>query len=158
MSTVAGMIAKFAVEAMIEAGATYAVVDNGEDISILIDQLVLAGIYAGASPINDPAFEVLSRTMPLGICTSSSTIEPSISFGCADSATVISLDPALADAAATALENAVQADNELEDCFRAIDKQGIDGALVIRGGEMRLWGKLPKVRRARVRAELITKV
>ncbi len=90
MSAVAGVIAKFAVEAMMEAGATYAVVDNGGDISILNDQPVLVGIYAGASPIRDLAFEVPSRAKPLGICTSSGTVGPSISFGCADAATVIS--------------------------------------------------------------------
>lgn len=157
MSAVAGAIAKFAVEAMMDAGATYAIVDNGGDISILNDQPVVVGIYAGASPIKDLAFEVPSRRKPLGICTSSGTVGPSISFGCADAATVISQDPALADAAATALGNAVQADNALEDCFRAIDRPGIDGALVIRGEEMAMWGELPPLRRARVGAERITR-
>jgi len=157
MSAVAGTIAKFAVEAMMEAGATYAVVDNGGDISILNDRPVLVGIYAGASPIKDLAFEVPSRTTPLGICTSSGTVGPSISFGCADAATVISQDPALADAAATVLGNAVQADNALEECFRAIDRKGVDGALVIRGEEMAMWGKLPALKCARVGAERITR-
>jgi ApbE superfamily uncharacterized protein (UPF0280 family) len=157
MSAVAGTIAKFAVEAMMEAGATYAMVDNGGDISILNDQPVLVGIYAGASPIKDLAFEVPSRTTPLGICTSSGTVGPSISFGCADAATVISEDPALADAAATALGNAVQADNALEECFRVIGRKGIDGALVIRGEEMAMWGELPTLRRARGVVGRITK-
>lgn len=157
MSAVAGAIAKFAVEAMMDAGAAYAIVDNGGDISILNDQPVVVGIYAGASPIKDLAFEVPSRTAALGICTSSGTVGPSISFGCADAATVISQDPALADAAATALGNAVQADNALEECFKAIDRPGIDGALVIRGEEMAMWGELPTLRRARVGAERITK-
>ncbi len=157
MSAVAGVIAKFAVEAMMEAGATYAVVDNGGDIAILNDQPVLVGIYAGTSSIRDIAFEVPSRTKPLGICTSSGTVGPSISFGCADAATVISQDPALADAAATALGNAVQADNALEECFRTIDRPGIDGALVIRGDGMAMWGEMPTLRRARVGADRITK-
>lgn len=157
MATVAGVIAKFAVEAMMAEGATYAVVDNGGDLSILNDQSVLVGIYAGGSPIRDLAFEVLQRTKPLGIATSSGTVGPSISFGCADAATVISQDPALADAAATALGNAVAAEGPLEECFQAIDRPGIDGALVIRGEEMALWGELPTLRRARVGAERITK-
>lgn len=157
MSAVAGTIAKFAVEAMMEAGATYAMVDNGGDISILNDQPVLVGIYAGASPIRDLALEISSRDVPLGICTSSGTVGPSISFGCADAATVISEDPALADAAATALGNVVQADNALVECFRAIDRSGIGGALVIRAEEMAMWGKLPRLLRARVGAERITK-
>lgn len=157
MSAVAGVIAKFAVESMVEAGAAYAVVDNGGDISILNDQPVLIGIYAGSSPIRDLAFEVSSRKEPLGICTSSGTVGPSISFGCADAATIISKDPALADAAATALGNAVQADNDLKECFGVIDRPGIDGAMVIRGEEMAVWGELPALKRARVGAERITR-
>jgi ApbE superfamily uncharacterized protein (UPF0280 family) len=157
MSAVAGVIAKFAVKAMIEAGAVYAIVDNGGDISVLNDQTVLVGIYAGNSPIKDLALEVSPRAEPLGICTSSGTVGPSISFGCADAALVISKDPALADAAATTLGNEVQPEVSLDECFKAIDKPGIDGALVIRGKEMAMWGKLPPIRRARVVEERITK-
>lgn len=157
MSAVAGVIAKLSVEAMIQAGAVYAIVDNGGDISILNDQTVLVGIYAGTSPIKDLALEVPPRVEPLGICTSSGTVGPSISFGCADAALIVSKDPALADAAATALGNAVQPESSLEDCFKAIDKSGIDGALVIRDEEMAVWGELPPIRRARVGAERITK-
>ncbi len=140
MSAVAGVIAKFAVKAMIEAGAVYAIVDNGGDISVLNDQTVLVGIYAGNSPIKDLALEVSPSAEPLGICTSSGTVGPSISFGCADAALVISKDPALADAAATTLGNEVQPEVTLDECFKAIDKPGIDGALVIRGKEMAMWG------------------
>ncbi|RQW79477.1 MAG: UPF0280 family protein, partial [Methanothrix sp.] len=53
MAAVAGVIAKYAVQAMMEAGAAYAVVDNGGDISLLNDEPIVVGIYAGASPIRD---------------------------------------------------------------------------------------------------------
>jgi ApbE superfamily uncharacterized protein (UPF0280 family) len=157
MSAVAGVIAKFAVQAMMKDGAVYAVVDNGGDISMLNDQPALVGIFAGTSPIKDLALEILPRIEPLGICTSSGTVGPSISFGCADAALVISKDPALADAAATALGNIVSPGSSLKECFKVIDKPRIDGALVIRGEEMALWGKLPPIRRARVGSERITK-
>jgi len=157
MSAVAGVIAKLAVEAMMEKGAAYAMVDNGGDISVLNDQPVLVGIYAGSSTIKNLAFEIPSREKPLGIATSSGTVGPSISFGFADAATVISDDPALADAAATALGNAVSISGPLDNCFEAIDEPGIDGALVIRGEEMALWGNLPTLHTARIRPELITK-
>ena len=138
MAAVAGAIAGFAVQAMMDEGATYAVVDNGGDICILNDQPIVVGIYAGSSPIRDLAFQLAERRRPLGICTSSGTVGPSISFGCADAAVVISQDVALADAAATALGNAVTADGPLQECFQAIDRPGIDGALVIRGEKMAL--------------------
>ncbi len=157
MAAVAGAIAGFAVQAMMEEGATYAVVDNGGDICILNDQPMVVGIYAGSSPIRDLAFQLAARGKPLGICTSSGSVGPSISFGCADAAVVISEDVALADAAATALGNAVTAEGPLQECFQAIDRPGIDGALVIRGEKMALWKELPPLRRAHVGAERITK-
>jgi ApbE superfamily uncharacterized protein (UPF0280 family) len=157
MSAVAGAIAGFAVQAMIAEGATYAVVDNGGDICILNDQPIIVGIYAGSSPIQNLGFELSARRSPLGICTSSGSVGPSISFGSADAAVVISEDIALADAAATALGNAVTATGPLQECFQAIDQPGIDGALVIRGEEMALYKELPPLRRARVSAERITK-
>jgi len=64
---------------------------------------------------------------------------------------------ALADSAATALGNAVTAAGSLQECFQAIDRPGIDGALVIRGDQMALWKDLPPLRRARVGADRITK-
>ncbi len=157
MSAVAGVIAGLAVKAMMDEGATYAVVDNGGDICILNDQPILVGIYAGSSPLRDLAFQLAARERPLGICTSAGSVGPSISFGCADAAVVISEDVALADAAATALGNAVTADGQLPECFQVIDRPGIDGALVIRGDKMALWKELPPLRRAHVGAERITK-
>jgi len=157
MSAVAGAIAKFAVQAMIDEGGSYAVVDNGGDIAILNDQTVLVGIYAGSSPLRDLALELPARDKPVGICTSSGTVGPSISFGFADAATVIAADPATADAAATALGNAVPAVGPLEESFLAIDRPGIAGALVIRGEEMALWGDLPRMRKAKVGEEKIAK-
>jgi ApbE superfamily uncharacterized protein (UPF0280 family) len=157
MAAVAGTIAGFAVQAMIDEGATYAVVDNGGDICVLNDQPIVVGIYAGGSPIRDLAFQLAERHKPLGICTSSGNVGPSISFGCADAAVVISQDVALADAAATTLGNAVTSEGPLQECFQSIDRPGIDGALVIRGDKMALWKELPPLRHARVGAERITK-
>jgi len=157
MAAVAGAIAGFAVQAMIKEGATYAVVDNGGDICISNDQPIVVGIYAGSSPIKDLAFQLPARLRPLGICTSSGSVGPSISFGFADAAVVIAQDAALADAAATALGNAVPAEGPLQECFQAIDRPGIDGALIIRGERMALWKELPPLRRARVGVERITR-
>ena len=157
MAAVAGAIAGSAVDAMIKEGATYAVVDNGGDICILNDQPMTVGIYAGSSPIRDLAFLLDSRKKPLGICTSSGTVGPSISFGWADAAVVVSQDVALADAAATALGNAVTAAGSLAECFPAIDRPGIDGAMVIRGEQMAMWKELPPLRRAWIGADRITR-
>jgi uncharacterized protein len=157
MSAVAGVIAKMAVEYMLEEGSIYAIVDNGGDIAIINDQPALVGIYAGSSPLRNLAFEIPARDELLGIATSSGTVGPSMSFGYADAATVVSHDPAMADAAATALGNTVSADGPLEECFKAIDHPAIEGALVIRGKEIAIWGDLPKLRNAEINPTLITR-
>ena len=157
MSAVAGTIAKFALEAMIRAGASCAIVDNGGDVALVCDRPVLMGIYAGSSPLKNLAFEIPPRDRPLGICTSSGTVGPSISFGYADAAVVVSEDVSLADAAATALGNAVGENSPLAEAFGAVDQPGIAGAMVIRGEEMALWGELPPLKRANLRPDLITR-
>ena len=157
MSSVAGTIARFALEAMIRTGATYAIVDNGGDVALVSDRPVLMGIYAGPSPLKNLAFEISPRDRPLGICTSSGTVGPSISFGYADAAIVVSEDVSLADAAATALGNAVGEDSPLAEAFNVVNRPGISGAMVIRGKEMALWGDLPPLKRANLRPDLITR-
>ena len=157
MSSVAGTIASFALEAMMEAGATHAIVDNGGDVSLVADRPVLMGIYAGSSPLKGLAFEILPRKKPLGICTSSGTVGPSISFGSADAAVVVSEDVPLSDAAATALGNAVGEASPLGEAFGAVAVPGVTGALVIRGEKMAIFGDLPPLRRARLAPDLITR-
>lgn len=157
MAAVAGAISELAAEAMMREGAAYAMVENGGDISVLNDRPVLIGIYAGSSPIRDIALKIPPRTMPLGLCTSSGTVGPSISFGFADAAVVIGKTASLADAGATALGNAVPAVGDLSGCFEAIRRPGIQGALVIRGEEMAFWGEVPEICRARVSEDKITR-
>ncbi|MHC1573540.1 MAG: UPF0280 family protein [Candidatus Syntropharchaeales archaeon] len=156
MAAVAGTIAELARAAMIEEGASYAVVDNGGDIALTADRVIKVGIYAGGSVIRDLAFEI-EPTPLLGICTSSATVGPSISFGVADVACVVSRDVSLADAAATVLGNAVRLECDIEEAFSVVkDISGIDGALIIHQDRLALWGKLPVLVRADVDPELIT--
>ena len=158
MAAVAGAIAEAAVEAMARAGARHALVDNGGDIALLNEETALVGIYAGASPFKDLALEVPPRDRILGICTSSGTVGPSISLGNADAALIVSDDVALADAAATALGNRITDESSLATAFDFLrDIPEITGAIGIVGGRMATYGKLPKIIRAKVEYDLITK-
>lgn len=147
MASVAGIIAEEAVRAMVEAGAENAVIDNGGDIAMFLSQPLRIGLYAGAT-VKGLGFECMPREDIFGICTSSGTVGPSLSFGIADAATVISEDVALADACATRLGNEI-ADNETETLSRALDIitsiEGIEGAMVIAGGRVAMKGKLPRL-------------
>ena len=159
MSAVAGTISALAVEAMVKAGARYAIVDNGGDIALINDRPVVVGIYAGQSSIKNLGLIFEPRDSITGVCTSAGTVGPSISFGMADAAAVFSDDISLADAAATALGNEVGIGREsVEASFKAVkDVPGIKGALVIQGDYIGMWGKVPKITRADVRYEYITK-
>jgi len=151
MSAVAGTLAEFACEAMLAAGARYAIVDNGGDIALINDREVLVGIYAGDSPFsNKIALRIKPGASPgsslIGICTSSGTIGHSISFGTADAATVISTSPSLADAAATALGNTITDAQSIQEAFNVIgDVKGIEGALVIYRDILAMWGEVPEI-------------
>ena len=147
MSAVAGTLAEFAVEAMRDAGATYAMVDNGGDVALISDRDVLVGIYAGESPFsNKIALRIKPSSFLSGICTSSGTVGHSISFGNADAATVISNSASLSDAAATALGNSVTVAQSVSKAFGVIKHvQGIKGALIIYKDTLATWGEIPEV-------------
>ncbi len=113
MSAVAGTIAAFAVAAMVRAGASFALVDNGGDIAVYNPASkgngpLTIGIYAGSSSFKDLGFRIppTENETIFGVCTSSGTVGPSISFGNADAAIIFSKSVPLADSAATALGNA----------------------------------------------------
>ena len=146
MSAVAGTLAELAVEAMHDAGATHAMVDNGGDVALINDREVLVGIYAGNSPFsNRIALRIKPSSSLIGICTSSGTVGHSINFGYADAATVLSDSAALSDAAATALSNSVKGDtpHALHDSFRTISHvPGIKGALIIYRDVLAKWGEM----------------
>ena len=158
MATVAGCLALEGLKAVIEAGADEAVVDNGGDIAISIDQPLLVGIFAGHFSGCDLAFEVLPREEPMGICTSSATVGHSLSLGRADAAVVVSSNVVLADAAATALGNRIKSEEDLKECFEFLEQiPEIEGAMVLFKRKISMWGKLPRIVRSRIRPDLITK-
>jgi len=148
MAAVAGTLAELAVEAMCERGATYAIVENGGDIALINDRPVTVGIFAGEhSPFSGKiALKIEPQHEILGVCTSSATVGHSISFGAADAATVIARGGALADAAATALCNAVKDEASVKAAFSVVSGvEGVEAALIIYKDIMATWGDMPEV-------------
>ena len=153
MAAVAGAVAESALQAMVEAGATHALVDNGGDIALLLDRPGEDSHDDGPASIRDIGLRLEPRPGIFGICTSSGTVGHSLSFGLADAATVISEDVCLADAAATALGNAVKEENEahLRDGLSAIGKiEGLQALLAVIGKTLAVWGDLPPLVRVAV--------
>ncbi|MBO8179815.1 MAG: UPF0280 family protein [Archaeoglobus sp.] len=156
MAAVAGTIASYAVERMIEAGAKLAVVDNGGDIVIHTDRELLIGIYP-----SNLAFKVQPVDY-MAICTSSGKIGHSVSFGKADAATVISRDGSVADALATALGNTIgdfgkdELERTVSEFYKKYSKFA-EGILVIKDDLIAMAGNLPPIVSAKSGEDLITK-
>ncbi len=155
MAAVAGAIAWAGIEAMQEAGASFGVIDNGGDIAMVSDRPVRVGVHAGEAVLsNRIAFIVPPQDRILGICTSSATVGPSISFGIADAVTIFARDVALADAWATAVCNRIRPDDRT--VLDLLDPEEVRGVLAIIGETMIRWGDLPPIVPAVVDEQLIS--
>jgi len=134
MAAVAGAVAKFVGQRLLEKSGEV-IVENGGDIFIHTMSDRRVGIFAGESPLSGRLGILVRKEMtPCGVCTSSGTVGHSLSFGRADAALVVSKDASLADACATALGNRVKAPDDVEEALSFITgKPGVMGALVIIG-------------------------
>lgn len=154
MAAVAGAVATFALQDVINQGSKFCLIDNGGDIALIADREITIGIFAGESPLSGKyAFLLEPRSGIYGICTSSATVGPSISLGIADSVTVFCPDPILADAVATAVCNELTTDNHT--CLERLP-EGIDGIFAVFGDKSVIWGDIPQIISAKVNPSLIT--
>jgi len=151
MAAVAGAIAQAAVQAAIKNGDTDAIVENGGDIFCASSSDVVIGLYAGEGLLKDKlAFVVKPEMMPVSICSSSSTMGHSLSFGNCELATVVSESGALADAAATFVCNSVKEISDIEPVLhKAMKIAGVLGILIVKSGRIGLIGRLPELVRNR---------
>jgi hypothetical protein len=143
MAAVAGAIAEGVGRELIKL-STEVIVENGGDIFLKILKRRLVGVYAGNSPFTARiALQIEPEETPLGICTSSGRVGPSLSFGSADAVIVLSPSAALADAAATAIGNLIR---EASDIPKGIEfargVAGIKGVVIIVEDKMGVWGEI----------------
>lgn len=147
MAAVAGTMAQCAAEAGLEAGADEAIVENGGDIFLVVNEPITIGLHTGTEKLADRlAFLLEPDRTPIAICSSSSTMGHSTSLGNCDLATVVAKDAALADAAATQAANLV---HSVEDVDAALERiagiDGIDGVLIVKAERVGLAGTLPQI-------------
>ncbi|PLX41413.1 MAG: hypothetical protein C0608_05620 [Deltaproteobacteria bacterium] len=143
MAAVAGAVAGYVGKKMREH-SPWVLVENGGDLYLDTGRVTTVGLWAGTSPFSGKlAFKVDATKRPIGVCTSSGTVGPSLSYGRADAATVLSHDVALADAVATELGNRIKRPAQLEDGVDwALSVEGVFGAIAIMGGRLALRGDL----------------
>jgi ApbE superfamily uncharacterized protein (UPF0280 family) len=152
MAAVAGATAERIGRALAgEFGCREAVVENGGDLWLLFEESLDISVFAGASPLSERVgVSIAPNFSPLGLCTSSGTVGPSLSLGRADAAMVASRGfgkasgGALADAFATTLGNAVRGPEDIEAALELVSsREGLLSALVVAGGAMGIRGELP---------------
>jgi hypothetical protein len=147
MAAVAGAMAQLAGQAAMAAGAREAIVENGGDVFLYSPEAALVALYAGNNPLSGRlGFRVAPEQMPLSICSSSSSMGHSLSFGSCDLATVVAPDAALADAAATLACNLVRRVQDIPEVLERIAAlSGISGVLLIKGDRVGMAGALPEI-------------
>lgn len=151
MACVAGTISELSLDYLIGLESRYSIVENGGDIAMINDRKALCGIYSNNEVLgNSIAFEIKSRKKPLAICTSSGKIGHSISFGDADSVTVIGKSASLCDGLATRIANSVNGESSQDKVSSALEccdeyREFFDGALIICADNVGTIGRLPKI-------------
>jgi uncharacterized protein len=147
MAAVAGAVAEF-VGRGLRRLSREVMVENGGDVFLALAQTATIGIFAGRSPFSMriglrlPCF----YPEPIAVCTSSGTIGHSLSLGKADAVSVVARSGALADAAATAIANRIQAPADISGALefgRAIP--GLLGIVAIAGEDLGAWGEVELV-------------
>ncbi len=143
MAAVAGAMAEWVSKDLLRVSKEV-IVENGGDIYLATSRSRIIGIYAGDSPLSLKIGIVIEpEKTPLGICTSSGTVGPSLSFGKANAVCMLAKSCALADAAATAVGNVVKEKKDIESGLeRGKEITGVLGTLIIIGEKMGVWGNV----------------
>lgn len=143
MSAVAGAVAKYtALELKKKFPYREIMVENGGDIYIDIKEDIDIAVFAGQSPLsNRVGLHIPASVSPVGVCTSSGTVGPSLSFGKADAVMIVCKDVLLADSYATAMANRVKTTADIESVIDYISvRSDILGALIVKDDKMAVTG------------------
>lgn len=134
MASVAGAISEF-VGMDLSTLTPNLIIENGGDIYIQSQKRLTVGIFAGESTLSNKLHLLVKpEQCPLGICTSSASVGPSLSFGKADAVCVLAKSATLADAAASAIGNRVETRASIKRCLDwGIKIPGVSGVVIVIG-------------------------
>ncbi len=146
MAAVAGALAEFVAKDLSPISKEV-IIENGGDIYLAISRERTIGVFAADSPLSlKIGIEISPEDSPLGVCTSSGTVGPSLSFGKADAVCILSKSTTLADAAATSVGNIVKEKKDIElGLERGKEIEGVLGMLIIVGEKVGIWGNVKLV-------------
>ncbi len=109
------------------------IIENGGDLYIRSTKDRIISIYPGENKFKGKLRLAFSaEDFPLSVCTSSSKLGHSLSFGKADSVTIISQNAFLADAMATSVCNMIKSPDDIPKALEfAQSVEGVLGAVAI---------------------------
>ena len=141
MAAIAGAIAE-AVGRELMQWSPEVIIENGGDIFISSGKPRTIGVFAGDSPFTGKLAVELDAGA-FGVCTSSGTVGHSLNFGNADAVMILSPSTALADAAATAVSNAVKTAADIPAAIELAQSiEGVTGVLIVIGDKLGVWGEV----------------
>jgi len=144
MATVAGAFATHIAQALKDRfEIEEIIVENGGDIYADIKNDMDVCIFAGDSPLSEKiGLHIEATASPLGICTSSGTVGPSLSFGKADAVMIVCKNALLADGYATAFANRIQTTDDISPVLNLIaSHKDILSALLVKNDKMGIVGQ-----------------
>ncbi len=150
MASVAGLIAELVGRRLMELDPEgEIVVENGGDCFLFSSQPVVVEILPDyRRDLKKPLLRISIEPeyMPVSLCTSSSRVGHSLSFGRASAVTVLSEDGAFADAAATSICNQLKSREQLKDLLEIWgNKKKILGLVAIVGDCIGFMGSIKLV-------------
>ncbi len=141
MACVAGAVAEFIGRDVEPKSAEY-IIENGGDIFLKTRHERKVSIYAKDSPYSEQiGMKLKAAEEAYGICTSSATVGPSLSFGRADAVCIVGRSSLFSDGLATRLGNIVHKE---EDIAGAVEEgkafPGVSAIIIIMGKTLGAWG------------------
>ncbi|MEM2981306.1 MAG: UPF0280 family protein [Thermoproteota archaeon] len=131
MAALPGALADITLDAMLNAGARIAIVENGGEISMKINREAIIGVYTGKE-LNLGLILDCSQGIA-GVSTSSSSVSHALSLGDADAAVTVAENAALADAVSTRVANIVESEHKdsVEKAVKlALSIRGVKGCVI----------------------------
>ncbi len=147
MASVAGAIAEFVGRDIHPFSDEY-IIENGGDIYLSTRRERNVVVYAKDSPFSEKiGIRLKPREEPYGVCTSSGTVGPSLSFGRADAVCLVGSSALFLDGLATMLGNLVRKEDDIGTALEAGKSHaGVSGILIILGEKLGVWGDLDLIK------------
>ena len=145
MAAVAGAIAEEVGHLLLKE-CDECVVENGGDVFLKLNSEPVIGIYTQNPYFGDNLnIKIKMSKTPIGVCSSSAKIGPSLSLGKADLSLIIDKDTAFADAMATKTANMIKNEDDIETAIDFAKSKNVEGCLFIKGKKIGIWGKIELV-------------